>query len=115
MAAVLVAAFSFPALAQHNHAAGHSDYIDWRSIRAPHSCCDNRDCGNIPDSEVRETATGTQVRISGTWCPVLREHYLTRGKSPDWDTAHVCIQPISPYNVADPCGRLLCFTGKGGF
>lgn len=112
IAAVLVAAFSFPALAQHSHDAGHGDYKDWASQRA-NSCCSDRDCGSLKDSEVRNTATGTQVLISGQWCPVLREHYLIRGKSPDWSVPHACIRPWS--NTDDPCERLLCFSGPGGF
>lgn len=68
----------------------------------------------IPDADVREGASGTEIKIDGEWCPVRREHYITRGKSPDWNTAHACI--LRPYLTTAPtCDRLLCFTGKGGF
>lgn len=97
--------------AQHNHAAGHGDYLNWSS-RKVQNCCDNRDCGALTDDEVQETPNGTQVRIAGEWCPVLGMHYLTRGKSPDWNVAHAC---VSQNTYAQPCERLLCFTGKGGF
>jgi hypothetical protein len=102
--------WALPVYAQHNHGAGHSEYKDWKSRKAPISCCDERDCGVIDDTEVRHTTTGTQVLISGEWCPVLQEHNLTRGKSPDWSVNHACIRP-----TGDGCERLLCFTPKGGF
>lgn len=103
-----------PAIAQHNHDAGHDEYRKWKSQRAPHSCCNEEDCSEIEDAEVRETATGTQVRIDGEWCPVLREHYLIpgTGKSPNWSTNHACVRK---YLGVPPCGRLLCFMPKGGF
>ena len=89
---VLFALFSATAaLGQHNHDAGHSDYIDWRSQRAPQSCCNDHDCGSLKDDDVRQTATGPEVKVGGDWCPVLPEHYLTRGKSPGWSVAHACI------------------------
>lgn len=99
------------ALAQHNHGAGHGEYQGWSS-RKTANCCDNRDCGSLRDDEVRETETGTQVLIAGQWCPVLQMHRLVKGKSPDWSSAHACVQP-NP--TQQPCDRLLCFTNKGGF
>lgn len=97
--------------AQHNHSSGHGEYQGWASGKVA-NCCDTRDCGELRESEVRETDNGTQVRIDGQWCPVLRQHYLVRGKSPDWSVPHACVSQ-SPH--ADPCERLLCFTPKGGF
>ncbi len=113
VSAALVAVFlcAVAARAQHNHGAGHSEYQGWSSGKVG-NCCDDRDCGALKEDELRETATGLQVRIDGQWCPVLRQHYLTRGKSPDWSVAHACVSP-APY--ADPCERLLCFTPAGGF
>ncbi len=97
--------------AQHNHSAGHSEYQGWSSGKVG-NCCDDRDCGALRDDDVRETQTGPQVRIDGQWCPVQRQHYLTRGKSPDWSVPHACVS-VQP--AADPCDRLLCFTPRGGF
>lgn len=98
------------ASAQHNHDAGHHEYQDWRSERAPQSCCNDQDCSGVDDSKIRQTFTGTQILIDGEWCPVLREHWLTKGKSPDWSVNHAC---INRYGTG--CWRLLCFTPKGGF
>jgi hypothetical protein len=99
-------------VAQHNHAQGHNDYAAWASKKAG-NCCNNTDCGELRDDEWRETAEGLEVRISGQWCPVLPEHFIIRGKSPDWSKAHVCIQPDVNYSTGrkTPCERLLCFTG----
>jgi hypothetical protein len=99
--------------AQHNHARGHNDYLGWSSGKI-NNCCNNDDCGTLKDDEVRETATGTQVLIAGEWCPVLREHYITRGKSPDWNATHACVGKTPYYTAMPPCERLLCFSGKGG-
>jgi hypothetical protein len=115
IAAAALAAFSFSALAQHNHSDGHDVYRTWKSPRAPQSCCNEQDCSGIDDSEVRQTATGTQVRIDGEWCPVVPSlHYLIpgSGKSPDWAVNHACVRK---YSAATPCERLLCFMPKGGF
>lgn len=109
--AVLWAAFLIPAQAQHNHAQGHGEYQNWSS-RKTANCCNDRDCGILSDHEIRETPTGTEVLIGGEWCPVLPEHRLIRGKSPDWSWAHACINPAE---YVPACGRLLCFTPKGGF
>jgi hypothetical protein len=43
--------------------------------------------------------------------PVKPEHYIIKGKSPDWNKAHACINHKSFYT--NPCDALLCFTGKG--
>lgn len=114
--AAIMAAFLLPASAQHNHHLGHAEgYHDWTSLRAPSSCCNERDCGSLKASEHRETDTGPEILIGGQWCPVLQKHRLTRGKSPDWSTPHACIQIGTPYNTEAPCERLLCYTPAGGF
>lgn len=100
-----------PAYAQHNHGAGHDEYQGWSSQKV-NNCCNNQDCGVLKDDEIRETQTGTQVRIDGQWCPVERRHFLIRGKSPDWSAPHAC---VSRSTYQEPCERLLCFTPKGGF
>lgn len=101
------------ASAQHNHAAGHDEYKDWSS-RKVQSCCSDRDCGVLKDEEVRETPTGTQIKIGEDWCPVKPEHYIIKGRSPDWNVSHACISPFS-YGYRDQCERLLCYSGRGGF
>jgi hypothetical protein len=103
-----------PAGAQHNHGAGHGEYQGWASGVTP-NCCDNRDCGALKESEHRQTETGPQILIDGEWCPVLRQHYLTRGRSPDWSTPHACIQLKFPGLSGEGCARLLCYTPAGGF
>jgi hypothetical protein len=107
--AALWAVFSCPALAQHNHSAGHDEYMGWAS-RKVSNCCNNQDCRGLDDAEVRQTTTGPEVLIDKQWCPVLREHYLTRGKSPDWNVSHACIRL-----TGQGCDRLLCYSEKGGF
>ena len=103
-----------PSLAQHNHERHHSDYLDWSSTKT-RSCCNNDDCGILRDHDFRETAAGPEVRIANQWCPVLQEHYLIRGKSPDWNATHACIRKLSTLNAHEPpCARLLCFAGRGG-
>lgn len=112
---------TMPALAQHNHSHGHGDYKSWASGKTE-NCCDDRDCGSLKDDEWRESAAGTEVKIEGQWCPVQREHWLKRGKSPDWNKAHACIVPRRPLcdedgchdDTRSPCDLLLCFSGKGG-
>jgi hypothetical protein len=111
VAAFFGAMYAVPIYAQHNHERGHNDYKGWSSGKTP-NCCDNQDCGALKDDEVRQTDSGTEVLISGEWCPVLRQHWTKPGaRSPDWNTAHACIRKSSPTN----CERLLCFMGKGGF
>jgi len=108
----LLLLFTTQATAQHNHAEGHNEYATWASQKA-NNCCNNMDCGVLNDDEWRETSEGTQVKISGQWCPVLPEHFIIRGKSPDWSKAHVCVQPDVKYSTGRkmPCERLLCFSG----
>lgn len=103
-----------PALAQHNHDRGHNDYLDWAS-RLTGNCCSDKDCGSLKDDEIRETETGTEIKIGGEWCPVLPMHRIIRGKSPDWSVSHACVRPQQYFPDVRPCDRLLCFTGRGGF
>lgn len=102
---------SGPALAQHNHAQGHSQYQNWQSLKTG-NCCNDQDCGSIDDRDVRQTNTGPEVLIAGQWCAVQTQHRLTRGKSPDWGVNHAC---VSRDTSLSPCDRLLCFSPKGGF
>jgi hypothetical protein len=104
---------TFPAAAQHQHAQGHGEYQDWASQKTG-NCCNNDDCGTLDDPEVRETTTGTEIAIDGQWCPVTPQHYIIKGKSPDWTKAHACVQKKSAYSSPNPCERLLCYSGPGG-
>lgn len=111
-----------PVMAQHNHAAGHNDYSGWATPTIS-NCCNNQDCGELRDEEVRDTAKGTEIKIEGQWCPVLPKHYITKGKSPDWNKSHACIRKKKwagcdeggcYEDTTSPCERLLCYGGKGG-
>ena len=111
--AALTAHVAMPALAQYNHDAGHNDYQSWASQKTG-NCCSGRDCGVLHEAEQRETASGPTVLIDGQWCPVLREHYIIRGKSPDWNMPHACIGKSEHWQSRPPCERLLCYSGRGG-
>jgi hypothetical protein len=74
------------ALAQHNHAQGHADYSGWASAKTS-NCCNNQDCGDLDDNEWREGKNGTEILVLDTWCPLLQEHYIIKGKSPNWESA----------------------------
>jgi hypothetical protein len=102
-----------PAFAQHDHARGHSEYQSWAS-RKTGNCCDDKDCGVLDDDQVRETTTGPEVKVRGKWCPVLPEHFIIKGKSPDWNKPHACINTDVRTSYGDDCERLLCYSGKGG-
>ncbi len=99
------------ASAQHEHAAGHSDYFNWASKKTG-NCCNNQDCHGIGNEEWRETENGLEIKIMDVWCRVKQEHFTLQGKSPDSTVAHACIRGgwLPPmYN--QPCDRLLCFMG----
>jgi hypothetical protein len=55
-----------------------------------------------------------QVKVRGKWCPVLPEHFIIKGKSPDWNKPHACINTDVRTSYGDDCERLLCYSGKGG-
>lgn len=101
------------AAAQHNHDAGHNDYSNWASQKTP-ACCNSQDCGELNEDEWRDTPAGTQIKIEGQWCPVEKQHYIIKGKSPDWNKAHACVGNSSYWQDRPPCERLLCFSGPGG-
>lgn len=116
LAAIIAAIVSSPitiASAQENHAAGHPLYQSWVSKDGV-NCCNDRDCGQIADADVRQDSSQIEVRIDGTWCPVTEGKYLRSGNAPDWSTAHACISNKSYYNFDKPCDRLLCFQPKPG-
>ncbi len=113
IAALLIAAlWATMALSQHNHAAGHRDYLNWSSQKTG-NCCSNQDCGALDVSEWKETTGGAEILIDDYWCPVRQEHYIVHGKSPDWTQAHACVRKrgIQSPLTESPCDRLLCFVG----
>jgi hypothetical protein len=102
-----------PAFAQHDHARGHNEYQNWASKKTG-NCCDDKDCGILNDDQVRETTTGPEVKVRGKWCRVLPEHFIIKGKSPDWNKPHACVNYDFRTTYADDCDRLLCYSGRGG-
>jgi hypothetical protein len=88
---LLLVLLHLPAAAQHNHPAGRNEYHNWAS-GVTQNCCNNQDCGDLNEADVKETARGTEIKIADQWCPVLFKHYITKGKSPDWNKAHACIR-----------------------
>ena len=114
LAALLLVLVSSAVLGQHNHAQHHGEYENWASGKTQ-NCCNNQDCGVVQDRDVRQSPAGTEIKIADQWCPVLREHWLIRGRSPDWQTAHACVGNSEHWLGRPPCERLLCFTPAGGF
>jgi len=110
----IVVMFPLTVVAQHNHSEGHPDYSTWESKKTS-NCCSDQDCGDLNEDEIRETPTGTEVIVKGGWCPVKPEHYLIKGKSPDWNKPHACINNSPNASYANDCDRLLCFVPKGGW
>jgi len=106
--------FTVSALAQHNHTQHHASYQSWVN-KDGKGCCNDRDCGELADQDERNTATGTEVRIEGQWCPVLTYHYLKSGNAPNWQTSHVCVSLTLADDDRGPCQRLLCYQPKPGF
>jgi hypothetical protein len=98
--------------AQHGHEDGHLDYENWSSKKTA-NCCNNEDCGYLASDEWRQNIQGDEVKIQNQWCPVKPEHYITKGKSPDWTKAHACIAKGGSY--ANVCDRLLCFAGMPNY
>lgn len=85
-------------------AQAHDFYSNWFNGKNQ-NCCNQRDCGVLADKDERTHEGQLEVRIDGTWCPVLSHHYLTRGNAPDHSTAHICVRP----GEGQPCSRLLCY------
>mgnify|MGYP001609994146 CR=1 FL=1 len=98
--------FSFPAKA-------HDPYTGWASQKTS-NCCSNQDCDVLPAEDIRQTSNGTEVRVGVEWCSVRGEHYVIKGKSPDFTVHHACINKNPDATFANVCDRLLCFMGNGG-
>jgi hypothetical protein len=116
--AVVIVVGVFKANAQHNHDEGHHDYTEWMSGRT-WNCCNEKDCGDLNEDEVRETPTGTEVLVKTEdnepkWCPVTKQHFLIKGRSPDWSKPHACIINANTSHYSNPCDAFLCFVPKGG-
>lgn len=112
---LLILTFSFPALAQINHHLDHGNYKNWVN-QAGRECCNNQDCGKLPEVNERTGIDGRiEVRIGETWCPILKHHYLKSGNAPDWSTSHVCVLKAVPWQIISPCDRLLCYQPKPSF
>ena len=107
---ILISFLACGAQAQHNHAQGHNEYSGWSSLKTG-NCCNNQDCGDLADNEWREKDGRVEIEILGAWCPVNQEHYVVKGKSPDWTRAHACVNKNPNATFANPCDRLLCFMG----
>ena len=103
-----------PAWAQSNHAAGHPNYQNWVNGKGT-GCCNNQDCGELADADVREDGDRVEVRVDGEWCPVEPWMRLRTGNAPNWAANHACVVPDST-SLTDrrPCARLICFQPKPG-
>lgn len=99
--------------AQHNHAQHHASYQSWVN-KQDKGCCDNRDCGELPDADERADGGVLAVKIEGQWCPVLPHHYLKRGNVPNASVSHVCVQKQVIPGDRSPCLRLLCYQPRPG-
>lgn len=108
IALIVAVVFSQGATAQEHHAQGHADYSNWASQKTS-NCCNNEDCGDLADDQWRETSEGAEIKIAGGWCPIKVEHYVIKGRSPNWQRAHACVQKNTTF--ANPCDALLCFMG----
>lgn len=102
------------ASAQQNHRAGHGFYQHWENKKGQ-GCCNDNDCGELPEANERTTSSGVEVFVEGQWCPVHSDHYLRRGNAPNWAVAHVCVQKMAIGRPVNPCDRLLCYQPKPAF
>lgn len=92
-----------------NHDLHHAQYQNWQS-NAGFNCCNNQDCGELPDKDVRANGDHYEVKVDDEWCPVTFEHLTRTGASPDWSRNHACI--LSTASGLTPCQRFKCFKGK---
>lgn len=113
-ALAVVLLFGTEAGGRHNHAHHHDVYQGWEN-GLDQGCCNDQDCGQLPDADERTDAGKLEVRIEGEWCPVLPHHYLKKGNVPNASVAHVCVlKPIvDDYSGAPdprgPCERFICY------
>lgn len=107
-----------PSAAQHNHDLNHGSYQNWVN-KQDKGCCNNQDCGEVADEDVRENGPAYEVKIEGNWCEVKPWMYLKTGNAPNWSSAHVCVlqDRAGLYGLLPrpACDRLLCFQPKPQF
>lgn len=108
---ILILLLSSFALPQHNHAQYHPHYQNWVN-RNGEGCCNDQDCGELPDNDERTVRGQLEVRVEGEWCPVLPKHYLRSGNVPNASVAHVCVWDQRAQPRMSPCERLLCYQPK---
>ena len=96
------------ALAQHNHAAGHSEYTKWTN-RNGAQCCNGSDCGSLKPEEEKQENGKLYVKVENTWCEVKPHMYLKTGNAPDWSSSHVCVWPSATEYSRPVCERLMCY------
>lgn len=102
---------ALPAAAQENHAVGHGHYRNWVNKEGTF-CCNDRDCGQLTPDDERTVDGRLEVRVEGKWCPIHPYQYLRTGRSPNWETAHICVRDWKTTNAgiwSDPCVRILCY------
>lgn len=97
--------------AQHNHAQNHDTYQNWVNGNG-RGCCNDQDCGELPEGNERTIAGQIEVRVEGQWCPIKPFHYLKKGNAPNWSTSHVCVDHLYEQDQRTPCERLLCYQPK---
>ena len=110
--AVLWAAFSFPALAQHNHPSEHAEihdkfYSTWMRPDMPNSsCCDKKDC--YPTEARRRNGNWYALRREDRqWILVPPAKIELNRDSPDGRN-HLCAPPPVGGDVP------FCFIAGGG-
>lgn len=109
VALTMLLAWCAPSHGQHNHAQHHDVYRNWVNQNG-HGCCNDRDCGELAETDERTTAGALEVRVEGAWCPVMSWHYLRQGNAPNWGSAHACVlHPMGPTDKRGPCERLICY------
>jgi hypothetical protein len=103
-----------PANAQHNHAQGHDVYRNWVNQQDT-GCCNNQDCGEIDDQDVKDDGSTVEVRIEGEWCVIRPWMYTKKGNAPNGDVNHACVLHKDNFDSRSPCQRLICFQPKTGY
>lgn len=97
-----------PSLAQSHHDHHHAFYQGWVN-KDGKGCCNDQDCGELPEGDERETGGVLEVKVEGQWCPVLPKHYLGKGNVPNASVSHVCVLRKSEAYPGGPCERFICY------
>lgn len=112
--AIAVAVGVASAHAQHNHAQGHEEYRNWVNQQDT-GCCNNQDCGEIDDKDVKDDGRNVEVRIEGEWCTIHSWMYTKKGNAPNGDVNHACVLHNNTFDPKPPCQRLICFQPKAEY